>query len=258
MRRRPLVLGILLFGTGCRADPSPAQLHALFEQHPDILYDVLRAHPAELGELMRVAASSADSIGRVAVARADSARVEEGLRHPKVPSIGQRAALGDPTAAITLVEYMDFECPYCRRARSTLVDLMEAHAGHIRLVIKHTPLDEHAEAMPAALMFEAIARQSPAAAFRFYDDVFEHQDQLRADGARFLRRAAARAGVNATRAEVDAASPHMRAIIDADMAEAKSFGLEGTPCFLVNGVPIIGAQPESTFEHLIVRTSHGS
>jgi len=215
----------------------------MLEQHPDIVYSVFREQPGRFADLLRSAAASADS-----------ARVLEAIRHPKVPEIVHRAALGNPSAPITIVEYSDFECPFCRAARPTLVALMQAHAGRIRLIVKHTPLDEHAEAMPAALLFEAIARQEPNAAYRFYDDLFEHQAQLRAEGDRFLRLAATRAGVDARRAIVDARRADIRAVIDRDIAEAKAFGLDGTPCFLVNGIPVVGAQPLSAFETLIARS----
>jgi len=240
-------LGIPLILAGCRPDPSPEQLRAILAQHPDLVYAAFRAHPAEFSALLGAAAAAEDST-----------RLEEAIRDPKVPQIGHRAALGNPAAAITVVEYMDFECPYCRQARATLVDLMAAHSGRIRLIIKHTPLDEHAEAMPAARLFEAIARRNPDAAFRFYDDVFEHQSRLRADGDNFLRLAAARAGVDVSQAMAASRSPEIRAVIDSDIAEAKSFGLEGTPCFLINGVPVIGAQPLSTFERVISRTLNSS
>jgi protein-disulfide isomerase len=219
----------------------------MLARRPDLVNAAFRAHPAEFSSLLRAAAAAEDS-----------ARFEEAIRHPKVPQIGHRAALGNPAGAITIVEYMDFQCPYCRQARATLVDLMQAHAGQIRLIVKHTPLEEHSEAMPTALVFEAIARRDPDAAFRFYDDVFEHQSRLSADGDDFLRLAAARAGVDGAQAMAVSRSPEIRAVIDSDMAEAHSFGLEGTPCFLVNGVPIIGAQPLSTFERVISRTMDSS
>src|SRR5581483_5861566 len=146
--------------TGCRADPSPEQWRAMLAQHPEIVYEAFRDHPEQFSALVRSAMATADSI-----------RLDSALQHPKIPRIAHRAVLGELSAPITIVEYSDFECPYCRNARPILVALMQAHAGQMRLVVKHTPLEEHPDAMPAALLFEAIARQDANAAYRFYDDL---------------------------------------------------------------------------------------
>jgi protein-disulfide isomerase len=134
---------------------------------------------------------------------------------------------------------------------------MQQYGSRVRLVVKHTPLSIHPQARPAALLYEAIARRDPTAAFRFYDDLFEHQEQLADGGERFLAAAARRAlGGNeaaARHALDDARTPSVALVVAADEAEARRLGFTGTPGFLINGVAIEGAYPLSTFQKIIDR-----
>jgi protein-disulfide isomerase len=111
-------------------------------------------------------------------------------------------------------------------------------------------------ARPAARLFEAIARRNPMAAYRFYDDLFEHQERLNRDGAPFLAAAARRALADEalTRAVLrDAESGAIEAVVRADEEEGRRLGFTGTPGFLIDGVPIQGAIPLSVFETIVNR-----
>jgi protein-disulfide isomerase len=187
-------------------------------------------------------------------AQTDSLRIEDELRHPKVALIDHRAVLGNPRAPITIVEYTDLQCPFCRKEREVLLQLFQRYGDSIRLVVKQLPVVElHPHAMDGALMFEAIARQDPNKAYKLYDDVYEHQEQFATEGQAFLERSAARIGADVPRALRDQRSDAVRAVVTADMAEGHRFGFTGTPGFLVNGVSLQGAYPLEAFEQLIDR-----
>ncbi|HET8836098.1 MAG TPA: thioredoxin domain-containing protein [Gemmatimonadales bacterium] len=220
-------------------------------QHPEIVLAAIEAHPEAFISALQRAATKTTAAAETP--EAESRRLDSAFAHPQVPAITRRAVLGNPSAPITIVEYSDFQCPYCRAEREVLVQLMREYGDTLRLVVKHTPLHMHPMAMPAALMYEAVARQSPMAAYRFYDDLFEHQERLTADGAAYLTVAARAAGVDPVRAAADARSAAVRAVVDADLDEGRRFGFTGTPGFLINGVALMGAHPIGDFEQIINR-----
>ena len=222
--------------------------------HPDILFAAIRAHPAEFMLVLQGAARTAQGQNEALTARDDSLRIEAELLHPKVPVIEHRAVLGNPAAPITIVEYTDFQCPYCRQERDVLTDVMKRYGDSVRLLVKQMPVTQlHPHAMAAALMFEAVARQSPIKAFQLYDDLYEHQDDLGRDGQKYLEAAIGRLGVDSARAIREQGSAEIRAIVDADLKEGEEFGFTGTPGFLVNGVSFQGAYPLDAFGRLIDR-----
>ncbi|MGN6392439.1 MAG: DsbA family protein [Gemmatimonadales bacterium] len=243
---------VALAGIGLGAcSPSPEQLRAAVVQHPEIVLAAIEAHPEAFISALRKAAAKTTAAAESP--EAERRRLDSAFAHPHVPVITRRAVLGNPSAPITIVEYSDFQCPYCRAEREVLVQLMREYGDTLRLVVKQTPLQMHPMAMPAALMYEAVARQSPMAAYRFYDDVFEHQERLTSEGATYLTAAARAAGAGPARAAADAKSPAIRAVVDADLDEGRRFGFTGTPGFLINGVALMGAHPIGDFEEIINR-----
>jgi protein-disulfide isomerase len=129
--------------------------------------------------------------------------------------------------------------------------LMAAYAGKIRYVHKHLPLQPMG--MPAALRYEAIARQDKEKALRFHDRVFAEQGALQRDGETFLDAAAQDLGVNLARMRADMKSADVLAQIEADVREAESLRLEGTPGYVVGGVVVRGAYPLSHFQSIVDR-----
>jgi protein-disulfide isomerase len=259
IRRRSHLLTLIVLGAGaagCRREPDVAQLQRALIAHPEIVYAVIRAHPTDFIRVVDSAAGQARAQLRADAEVTIQNQIRDGLLHPRTVPLDHRVALGNPSAPITIVEYSDFQCPFCRGERSILVDLLEKYPTRVRLVVKHTPLDTHPMARPAARLFEAIARRDPMAAYRFYDDLFEHQEMLNRDGAEFLAHAARRALADDALARAalhDAESDVIEAVLRADEEEARRLGFTGTPGFLIDGVPIQGAIPLSVFETIINR-----
>jgi protein-disulfide isomerase len=249
--RRFLLLSILL--AACSSEPSPDQLRATLTQHPDILYAAIRAHPQEFVTLLDSAARATASARQASTAQAEQQRIEREIAHPRQPDLTRGVYFGSPTAPITIVEYTDFECPYCRQAHPVIVELFKRYGDRVRLVVKDLPMAFHPRAMPAARMFEAVAMQDPSKAPKFYDEMYDHQERLVAEGDRFLEETVRSLGLDVARARRDAASEAVTARISADVAEAQRFGFTGTPGFLVNGVLLEGAYPVETFASIIDR-----
>ncbi|WP_432545307.1 DsbA family protein [Kineococcus sp. SYSU DK004] len=138
-----------------------------------------------------------------------------------------RHVLGDPGAATTIVEYGDFECPYCAAAAPVLREVVEGSAGRVRLVFRHFPLfTKHPFALTAALAAEAAGE----AFWPLHDLLFAHQDRLTDPD---LAAHAQRAGV--TGEVVGAAAQAHRPAVEADYRAGAADGARGTPTLFVDG-----------------------
>ncbi|MBI4061854.1 MAG: thioredoxin domain-containing protein [Elusimicrobia bacterium] len=174
---------------------------------------------------------------------------EKSFKNPLKPELGAGArARGNVNAPITIVEYSDFQCPYCSQGFKNLEQLRKTHGDKLRVVFKNFPLSFHPLAMPAAQWFEALALQSPEKAWVFHDTLFENQSKLGEDYFKLLTKDL---GLDVAKAAKDAQGDAVKNKIEADIREAKKFGIEGTPAYLINGVPLRGAYPVEAFEQII-------
>ena len=158
---------------------------------------------------------------------------------------------GSRTAPVTIVEFADFQCPFCARAEPTLALIRKTYGpDRVRIVWKHSPLPFHANARPAAEAAAGVhALAGDDAFWRFLDLTFHHPDDLGEDAYVAW---AQQAGVR----DVDGLRAGMRshawaAKVDADLAEARELGVNGTPTFYVNGISVVGARGFDAFQPLV-------
>ncbi len=230
---------------------SRTELEEALRKNPDILMDVLRENRQELLEVVSQAASEARAQDAKTQAKAQEEEFEKAFENPMTPKVGSDTRIrGNPDAPFTLVEYSDFQCPYCARGYQTVRALREKYGDQLRFVYKHLPLDIHPEAMPSARYMEAISLQSQDLAWKFHDAIFENQKQM---GHDFYLDTAKKLGVNVEKMLKDADSTEILKIIAEDSQEARSFKFTGTPGFLLNGIPVRGAYPPAKFEEIIER-----
>lgn len=182
-------------------------------------------------------------------------QMEEDFNNPKKVEVAKdRASVGPRSAPITLIEYSDFQCPYCKRGWEVVEGLKKKYGKKIFFTFKHLPLTSiHPMAMPAAKYFEAIARQSSAKAYEFHDKLFGAQEKLSSEGEKFLEETAKAVGANLKKLKKEMDSDTVKKRIDADQAEATSLGFQGTPAFVIAGVRVSGALPQEHFEQIIER-----
>jgi len=166
-----------------------------------------------------------------------------------------RVVRGRPDAVITIVEYTDFQCPYCGFGAKTVEEVLARYEGQVRLVVKHLPLQFHPMAKPAAQYFEALSLQSAARAWAFYDRLFENQRAL-AGGTSFLRKLAGDLGADLQQLEKDLASPVVNDRLADDLKEVERYQFDGVPAFIINGQVIEGAQPAQVFVDVIEAILH--
>ena len=139
---------------------------------------------------------------------------------------------GPADAAITLVQYGDYECPYTRLSRHSVHELQREFPDSLRFVFRHFPLEDiHPHAGAASAAAEAAAQQTDFWTMHAY--LFEHQQAL--DDAD-LKRYAVELGLDSDRFGRDRTSPDVEARIERDLASGERSGVRGTPTFYVNGI----------------------
>jgi Na+/H+ antiporter NhaA len=138
---------------------------------------------------------------------------------------------GPETAPVTLVEYGDFECPYCGQAEGTIRELLSSHGDDVRYVWRHLPLnDVHPSAQLAAEASEAASAQGKF--WEMYDTLLSHQGELT---PRDLRRYATDLGLDVDRFADELRTREYAPRIAEDVASADESGVSGTPTFFING-----------------------
>ena len=175
----------------------------------------------------------------VRLALPTSARVDVGIAGAPV-----RGAAGAP---VTIVEFSDFECPFCKQASGTVTKLMEKYAGKIKLAYRDLPLESiHPQARRAA---EAARCARDGGKFWEYHDVlFAQSPRLSPDD---LKRYAVQVGLDAGKFDACVAGGTTSAAVQKDIDEGTALGITGTPVFFINGRAVRGAQPLDAFSRVI-------
>jgi protein-disulfide isomerase len=155
-------------------------------------------------------------------------------------------AIGPETAAVTMVEFSDFQCPFCARVGPTLTQIKEQYGDDVRIVFKHLPLSMHAKAPAAHAAAEAASRQDKF--WEMHDKIFANQREMSPE--KYVEYAT-ELGLDVERFERDVASAEVKKRIDADTTEAARLGATGTPSFYVNGLFVSGAKPFEAFKEII-------
>jgi protein-disulfide isomerase len=154
---------------------------------------------------------------------------------------------GTPDASITVVEFSDFECPFCKRANGTMASLLEKYSGKIKLVYRDFPLENiHPLARKAA---EAARCARDGGKFWEYHDVlFAQSPKLATED---LKRYAVQVGLDADKFDACLSKGVHSADVQSDIDEGQRLGITATPVFFINGRSVRGAQPTETFARVI-------
>ncbi len=165
---------------------------------------------------------------------------------------------GNPDAPVTIVEWSDFQCPYCARGADTVEQILEKYPNDVKFVFQHFPLNFHPWAKPAAIAADCAGKQDPEAFWKLHDKYFEDQKALNpgnvlAKSKEYLAESEIDMEKWSACAEDKDGEEYkaMAAAVDAAMKAGQKFGVSGTPGFFVNGHFLNGAQPLSAFVPLI-------
>lgn len=197
------------------------------------------------------------------VSRLDSSTVAgnaaSGHDTATVSTVGVAAA-GDAHAPVVIVEFTDYQCPFCQRHfASTLPAIRKAYiaTGKVRYVIRDLPISSlHPFALPAAAAARCVAADSPSKYWAFHDSLFQLQQGL---SEKLLTHLAQSLGLKTTWNQCRGSQQTKRAV-DADLSAAHQIGLSGTPSFVIglarptdsiSGIVIRGAYPFATFQAVV-------
>ena len=205
---------------------------------------VIREHPQEIMEAV-VGYQRAQAEQRMKTAET---RLKEQVAQLKSGELLAGSPLrGKAGSKLVLVEFSDFQCPYCAKAHAIVQQFMAAHGQDVALVYKHLPLgDMHPQATPAALASWAAQQQGKF--WEFHDAMFDTQDKL---GEAFYTETARKLGLDLARFDNDRHGAAAQAAVQRDIEIAKKLGIQATPQFLMNSMPITGAAPLEEFERVL-------
>jgi protein-disulfide isomerase len=172
---------------------------------------------------------------------------------------------GPTDAPVTLVEFSDFQCPYCARA-STLVDqLMERFPETLNVIYVHYPLPMHEWARPAAIASQCAAQQDDEAFWTLHDAYFDNQSSLTADNVMqesesYLAEASIDITAWKTCATDESSDAHKEAAqtVSANMQAGESVNVTGTPSFFINGEQVQGARSVDAFARRIEQAAEAA
>jgi protein-disulfide isomerase len=230
LRLLPLAAAAVL--AACAAQPGPG---AVSTSQADAIL-------AELRDIKRLLVEQRAKASEPEVAAAAKVRLDD-----VAPN-----TIGRADAPVTLIEFTDYQCPFCKRFHERSWPELKAKyvdTGKVRFVVRDMPLSFHSEALPAAIAARCAGAQGRFAAV--FDALIAAPDLSTAA----IRGIVARAGVVAGAFERCAAAPQVRQAIDTDSAEAERLGINGTPGFVIaqrsggqlEGALVVGAQPTGVF-----------
>ncbi len=254
MKNTHLILSSIVAIAFTACAPSASQLKKAIEKDPSIVFVAIEKDPEKFIEVVNSAAQNAQRKAQQKAQDDESKSRDTEFANPLKPEIqGNRASFGKPDAPITIVEYSDFQCPFCAKGYNTIKQVQSEYKDKVRIIFKHMPLDFHPLAMPSAKYYEAVARQGSDKAEKFHDAIFTNQADLNSKKEAFLKEAARKVGADMKKLEKDLNDPTLLDTISKDMEEAKKFNITGTPGFIINGVSLRGAYPFEEFKTIIDR-----
>jgi protein-disulfide isomerase len=241
---------VLLLGLSLLGCTSKDQLKKMLAEDPTILTEAIEKNPSVILEALNKAVRKAQEEEGKKRQDEEKKQLEDSYNNPLQPVLrADEAIRGTKGAPLVLVEYSDFQCPYCARGFETVLKLLEKFKGKIQFVYKHLPLDFHPQAMIASQYYEALRLQSEEKAFAFHDKLYKDQGKLK-NGEAFLKDLAKSVGGDMAKLAKDINSEAVLKRIKEDEEEAKKFNFQGTPGFVFNGVPVRGAYPAEHFEQI--------
>ena len=163
--------------------------------------------------------------------------------------IDDDAIKGKENAPVTMVEFSDYECPFCgRHFKQTYSQIIKEYVdtGKVKLVYRDFPLDFHPNAQKAAEAAECAGEQNKY--WEMHDKLFENQQAL---GINNLKQYAKEIGLNTDKFNNCLDSGEMTSEVSKDIQDGQAVGISGTPGFIINGQLVSGAQPFSAFKQII-------
>lgn len=239
-----VILGMALSGCATTANESKAPSALSQDVFDTAIERYIRTHPEVIEQSLQALEAKREAELRDRQKAALAARQDELLHDPSSP------VSGNLKGEITLVEFYDYRCGYCKRAASAVTELQKVDP-RVRVVYKDFPiLGEPSELAAKA----ALASRAQGKHQAFHEALLaSHADMTKKE----ILKIAVRVGLNAKRLEADMANPKWQAVIDKNRALARELGISGTPGFIVGNELVPGALDLNGLKELIARAGQG-
>lgn len=178
----------------------------------------------------------------------EKAKVAVELAAPRIEVAADGPSRGAENAPVTIVEFSDYQCPFCKRAEPVIDEILAKYPDRVRVVYRHFPLDQiHPRARPAAEASLCAGEQGKF--WEFHEKLFSGEGLEEADLVAY----AEAVGLDKAKFEACVSERRFQKQVEADLAAARAAGVSGTPAFFVNGIMLSGAQPVEKFVEIIER-----
>jgi protein-disulfide isomerase len=167
----------------------------------------------------------------------------------RVP-VGDSPVNGPPDAWVTIVEFSDFQCPYCRNVQPTLATVLPEFGADVRHVFKHYPLSVHTYALSSAVA--AVCAHQQGRFWEFHDRLFAAPASIFGTGFEAaVADVATQAGLDVPAWQACRVTDAATTTVGRDSLQGRNAGVGGTPTFAVNGVLLVGSRPAADFRAAI-------
>jgi len=221
---------------------SDEEIAALYEERKESLPGTLEELAPQIREFLR-RKRGAEYIEKVGAEKDLTLLIEQ----PRIEMAADGPSRGPDDAAVTIIEFSDFQCPYCARALPVIEEVLERYPDDVRIVYRHLPLDRiHRRARPAAEA--SLCADEQGSFWKFHDQLFANQKTLADED---LKRFAEAAELDVAAWEECVAERRFEKKVQQDLEAAGAAGITSTPTFLVNGILLGGAKPVERFAAII-------
>jgi protein-disulfide isomerase len=227
--------------------PSDADIQKVYDDNKeDLQGQTLEAVKPQIVEYLKAEKAQGRRAAFISELKAKYKTVDN-LKAPKVEvATAGRPERGGAKAPVTIVEFSDYQCPFCKRGEDSVQKVFDTYGDKVRIVFRDYPLPFHERARPAA---EAASCANAQGKFWDYNKkLFANQGALSDDN---FKSYAKDLGLDAAKFDECYAKKPFSAAIDKDLADGAAAGVNGTPAFFINGRSLSGAQPFEKFKEII-------
>lgn len=234
------------------AAPTSLEIEAFYRGQKDKLSQPLEEVKGQIIQALTEAKITQATRAYLHALRAN-AKVTTYLQPPRIEvGFGGAPVRGDREAPVTIVEFSDYQCPFCKRSQSTTKQLLLQYAGKVKLAFRDFPIRRiHPYAQKAAEAARCAGEQGKY--WEYHDLLFAKAPELEVAS---LQQAATALGLDMTRFNDCLQQDKYATLVEKDLQDGIQLGVSSTPTFFVNGRPVIGALPFSAFEKIIEEELH--
>jgi protein-disulfide isomerase len=165
---------------------------------------------------------------------------------------GNEPVLGQKDAPVTIVEFSEHQCPFCKRGAETIKNVVKNYDGKVKLVFKHMPLSFHKQALPAAYFTISVKKQyGDKKFFEASELLFANQKEWKNDHMKAFEKYSKELGLDWNKIKKTMEEPETRTVLNMDMSEAAKHQVKSVPAFFINGKLVSGAKKEAYFKAVI-------